>query len=368
MRVADVARMMESWAPREIAWERDNVGLQIGDPSARVRGILVALDISEGVLREAYDRRANLVISHHPLLFRPPRNLTAGNPVTACVSIAARHDIAVYAAHTNLDFTSGGTSFALAELLGLEQIDFLVKSYKTGRKVVTYVPVSSADNVVRAMASAGAGRIGNYDLCSFRTNGVGTFRGNERSNPSRGQRERFERVEEVRLEMIADSWNVRGVVKALMNAHPYEEPAYEIYPTENISNEYGIGTVGTLKRPKEPGQFLRFVKGRLRVNHLRYGGRTSRVIRRVALCGGSGSDLLDEAIARGADAFVTADVKYHTFHDAAKRILIIDAGHYETEVPVVSVVANRLRQFVRGQGKTVPVNISRKAVNPIMYV
>ncbi len=367
MKVSEVACMIESWAPPEIAWEKDNVGLQIGDPSAPVHGVIVALDVTREVLLEARDKKATLVVSHHPLLFRPLRNLREGDSATECIKLALRHDIAVYSAHTNLDFTLGGTSFALAALLELEDSRFLLKSYKPRKKVITYVPSSHADRLMEAMAMAGAGRIGNYDSCSFRTDGLGTFRGNENSNPTTGKKGEFQRVEEQRLEMIVDSWNVGDVVEALIREHPYEEPAYEVYPTENITNEYGMGTLGVLKRPRSAREFLRFVKSRLGAQHLRFGGNTSRPITRVALCGGSGSDLLDEAIRQGADAFVTADIKYHSFHDAGERILLIDAGHFETEIPVVQVMADRIRKFVRENREAVSVAVARKAVNPIMY-
>ncbi len=368
IRVSEVTSMIESWAPKEIAWERDNVGLQLGDPSNTVRGILVCLDITEEVLAEAKKRKANLVVSHHPLLFRPPHKLLAGDPVADCVSMAARSGIDVYAAHTNLDFTAGGTSFALADSLGLRDVDFMVKSYKTKKKIVTYVPPIHADNVAGAMAKAGAGRIGNYDACSFRTEGIGTFLGNERSNPRVGKRGKLEQVEETRLEMIVDEWNVGATVRALIGVHPYEEPSYEIYPTENISNDHGLGSIGQLETAQRPASFLRLVKRRLGAAALKCGGRMTGMIRRVALCGGSGSELLAEAIRQKADAFVTADVKYHSFHDAGKKILFVDAGHYETEFPVVRMLAKRIKEFIRERGSTVPVVVSRRSTNPITYV
>ena len=367
MTVSDIIASIESWAPKEIAWERDNVGLQLGDPATDVEGILVCLDVSEETLTEARDRKANFVICHHPLLFKPLRNLLAGDSVAGCVRLAAHYGIDIYAAHTNLDFTSGGTSFALAHTLGLSSVDFLVKSYKTKKKIITYVPPSHADSVAEAMAHVGAGRIGNYDLCSFRTAGTGTFRGNEHSNPRTGRKGRMERTDETRLEMIVDEWNVGAAISALNGAHPYEEVAYEVYPTENISNEYGTGAIGVLKNALRPRTFLGSIKKQLGSRGLKCSGITTGMIKRVALCGGSGSELIEEAIRQKADAFVTADVKYHAFRDAGNRILFIDAGHYETEFPVVRVMAQRIRYFVRRQGSAIPVAVSRRSPNPIMY-
>ncbi len=368
MRVSDIIAVMESWAPKDIAWKNDSVGLQIGDPSRVVRGVFVCLDVSEAILLEARERGANLIVSHHPLLFKPPNNLMAGNPVADCIRLASQYGIDIYAAHTNLDFTQGGTSFALAHVLGLTNVGFLVKSYKTKKKIVTYVPPSHADAVAEAMALAGAGRIGNYEYCSFRTTGTGTFLGNRNSSPKTGRRGRLERVGEIRLEMIVDEWNVGASIHALIRAHPYEEAAYEIYPTENLSNEYGIGCIGTLKNAQRPMTFLHSVRKHLGTGSLRCSGQMTGLIQRVALCGGSGAELLGEAIRQEADAFVTADVKYHAFHDAGKEILLVDAGHYETEFPVVRVIARRIRSYVRGQRSTIPVVIPRRSTNPIMYV
>ena len=365
--VSAVAEFIESWAPKHIAWERDNVGLQVGNPASQVLGILVSLDVTPATLHEARQRGANLIISHHPLLFKPVHALVSGMPAAECIQLAAKHGIAVYAAHTNLDFTTGGTSFALAGELGLEEIDFLHRPYKTKRKIVTYVPPDRTEVITNAMADSGAGIIGNYDHCSFRIGGTGTFRGNSNARPRTGEKERLEQVDEVRLEMIVDSWNVGSAVDAMLRAHPYEEAAYEVYPVENVSREFGMGCVGTLKRPLRQRAFLQLVRNQLDSVVLRSSRGSGRTIRRVAVCGGSGSELLEEAIRQKADAFVTADVKYHAFHDADTRILLVDAGHYETEFPVVRSMAGRIKKFLYDPEPSIPVVVSRKSVNPIMY-
>ena len=368
MTVQDVQHVIESWAPRDIALERDNNGLQCGDPSAVVRGILIALDPAEAVVGEARRRKANLVVTHHPLLFRPLSSVTPRTTAGRCLRALLKHDIAMLAAHTNLDFTRGGTSFALAEALELADIQFLHRPYRVTRKIVTFVPPADADRIAEAMAKAGAGTIGNYDLCSFRVEGTGTFRGNAASSPRLGAKGVLERLPEVRLEMVVPSWNVDRVVGALLKAHPYEEVAYEIYPIENQSTNHGMGVIGNLPRPVRLGTFLSNIRKALHSDGLRYTGDVKRLLRRVALCGGSGADLTDEAVRQGADAFVTADIKYHGFQEATSRIALVDAGHYETEFPVVRAIADRLKNAIRDTGERIVVNTTRISTNPVHFL
>jgi dinuclear metal center YbgI/SA1388 family protein len=363
--VRTIQEILERWAPPEIAWERDNVGLQVGDPDMRVRSVLVALDCTEGIVAEAARRRANLIVTHHPLLFRAPRALTTGSGEGRCVQSLVRNRIALYSAHTNLDFTRGGTSFALASALGLEKQAFLRRSYKLHNKIVTFVPPAHVDAVVGAMSAAGAGVIGEYDHCSFRTEGTGTFRGNERSQPSLGRRGVLEHVREIRVEMSVPHRALEDVVRALKTAHPYEEVAYDIYPLENLERDYGMGVVGTLPRSVPLSGFLRTVRKALGARTLRWTGAPNRVVRRVAVCGGSGSELLSDAVASGAEVFVTADVRYHSFHEAAGRIAIVDAGHYETEFPVIASVVDRLRRDEAVRRARTPIRAAALSTNPV---
>jgi dinuclear metal center YbgI/SA1388 family protein len=368
MTVKDIQDIIERWAPKAIAWEKDNVGLQVGDPATRVSGILVALDATERTIAETKQRRANLLVSHHPLLFKPIYSVTPGNETGRCVQSLIRERVALYSAHTNLDFTRGGTSFALADALGLRRVDFLLRSYQIQKKIVTFVPRDHVESVMRAMAEEGAGSIGNYAYCSFKTEGKGTFKGNEASKPAAGNRGLLEEVSEVRLEMVAREWDITRIIDALKRAHPYEEVAYDVLPTENVSGEYGMGIVGELDRPMDLGAFLSLVKKSLGTHALRHTGGVGRKVRRVAACGGSGSDLTDHAISQGCDAFITADVKYHSFHHAAGRIILVDAGHFETELPVVHAVAQRLKQELLRSRARVPVFEARTSTNPIVYV
>ncbi len=358
---------MEAWAPLDIAWERDNVGLQTGDPDARVRGILVALDVTENIVTEAVRRGASLIISHHPLLFRPLRSVTTRTWQERCVGALLRKGVALYSAHTNLDFTRGGTSFALAEALDVTAEGFLKTPFRLQNKIVTYVPPSHADRVAAAMAAAGAGVIGQYESCSFRGEGTGTFRGGAGSHPALGRRGTMEHVAEIRLEMVAPSRAIGSVVRAMTEAHPYEEVAYDIYALENAAGEYGMGAVGTLKRTVPLRSFLTTVRRALNTPALRWSGGPRKSVHRVALCGGSGSELLSDAIASGAEVFVTADLRYHSFHEAEGRIALVDAGHFETEIPVVASIVKRLRREILRRGEAIPVRAASGTTNPVRW-
>lgn len=367
MLVRDVAHILDSWAPRPIAWERDNVGLQVGDDRKRVTTILVALDVQADVLREAKSKRVDLVVSHHPLLFHPLRSVTKGDRRGNIVFDLIRNDIAVYALHTNYDFTHGGVSFALAETLGLENVSFLQPLRDGMRKIAVFVPADHADSVAEAMAEAGAGTIGVYDSCSFRVEGVGTFRGRKGAKPFLGKAGTLERVNETRVEMIVPQWNVNDVLAAVRRVHPYEEVAYDVYTLDNEQTRYGAGAIGTVPKETTLRKFLGTVKERLNVSSLRFTGDVRGRIKTVAVCGGSGSDLLDEAVRRGADVFVTADVRYHTFEAAAGTIALIDAGHFETEQPSLDHLVDYLRGAIRQRNEAIRVFKTSITTNPVSY-
>lgn len=366
--VRDIAHILEEWAPREIAWERDNIGIQCGDPSAPVRGILVALDVTEEVIREARRRHASLIVTHHPLLFRPLSSVNTSAGTGRLLTTLLRQRIAVIAAHTNIDFAHGGTSFALAEALELQDPVFLVQTYRLNTKIVTYVPASHVDRVAQAMSDAGAGTIGNYTQCSFRTEGTGTFLGTPVSSPAVGTRGVFERVPETRLEMQLLRRDAPAVVRALKRTHPYEEVAYDLFALENTHPDFGMGVMGNLRRPVTLKAFLGRIRRTLGSRGLRYCGTPATPLRSVAVCGGSGAELLQHAIAGGADAFVTADLKYHAFQEASGRIALVDAGHYETELPVVPAIAARLRRECLKRRGSFPVRTTRTRTSPIAYV
>ncbi len=365
MIVADVEHIMEQWAPRWAAWEDDSVGLQIGDRTRRVRRILISLDVTKEIVQEAVRKKIDLIISHHPLLFRPPASLDASERIGGLVLSLIEHRIALYAAHTNLDFTRDGVSFALAATLGLHRRRFLEPLKDLMVKVAVFVPQGHVNAVMEQMADAGAGTIGDYTSCSFQTSGRGTFQGSAKSHPFVGKAGELESAEEVRLEMIVPRARLSDVVRGMKSAHPYEEVAYDVYPLLNGSPNHGMGVIGQLTTAVPLGSFLRTIKKGLRSASLRYGGDLKKKIQSVAVCGGSGSRLLESAIRQGADVLVTADVKYHTYHDAENRIALVDAGHWETEHVVLPVIARRLRAAFDGMNDTVGITVTNKKTTPI---
>ncbi|MBT8400006.1 MAG: Nif3-like dinuclear metal center hexameric protein [Rhodothermia bacterium] len=349
MTVKDIAAAIEEWAPRQTAQSYDNVGLQIGRPDREVQRILVALDVTPEVVAEAKDRGTDLIVTHHPLLFRPVKSLTPRSFVGGIALEIAEAGIALYAAHTNLDAARGGVSFALADRLGLNEVDFLAPLEDHVVKLVTFVPASHAAEVRKAIAVAGAGVIGNYDACAFTSAGTGYFRPSEDSQPFIGEASgEIQSAEEIRLEVQLPDWQLEGVLSALKVAHPYEEVAYDVYKVQQPYRDAGLGAVGHLTSPLETEEFLDHIANALDAPALRYSGGSASPILRVAVCGGSGSDLIGRAAAAGAQAFVTADVTYHRFFeildsDGGSSMLLVDAGHYETEKATDELVARFLR-------------------------
>jgi putative NIF3 family GTP cyclohydrolase 1 type 2 len=299
------------------------------------------------------------------LLFRPLRSVTPATEAGRVIVRCARAAITLFSAHTNLDFAPGGTSAVLADTLGIAGAVPLHPAAAVQCKVVTYVPASSVDRVADAMSAAGAGVIGQYTDCSFRSEGTGTFRGSATSRPAVGTPGRRETVREVRLEMVAPVWRQEPVLQALRSAHPYEEVAVDVFPSDTPHPGMGAGAIGSLRAPLSPARFLTHVRTALGARALRFARGARGPIRRVAVCGGGGMDLLPKAIAAGADAFVTADVRYHAFHEAEGRILLVDAGHFETEFPVVRALERRLREHFRAAGVRVPVHVASAPTNPV---
>ena len=365
MRCDKIIKIIEDWAPKSIAWEQDNVGLQVGSLGREVKNILICLDVDEKVVNEASRKNCNLIISHHPILFRSLKKLdTYRDKRSRIIEKLIKKDITLYSAHTNLDFTKDGVSFQLAKKLKLTNQKFLLNLSSNQNKLIVFVPINYTDKVVEAMHLAGAGIIGEYSNCSFRTNGTGTFKGSEKSNPKVGVRGKIESVEEVRVEVLVNSFDLNKVVAAMKKVHPYEEVAYDIYPLVNDNVNYGMGVIGELQKALSEKEFLNHVTKSLRIKNLRFSRGSKSKIKKVAVCGGSGTDLLDTALHHNADAFVTADVKYHTFQDAENEILLIDAGHFETEIPVLDEVKRRLEKSLIDKTKVYKYSGS---TNPIVF-
>ncbi|QOR65558.1 Nif3-like dinuclear metal center hexameric protein [Cytobacillus suaedae] len=326
----EIIQLFEKYSPKAYAVEGDKIGLQIGTLNKPINTIMIALDVLENVIDEAIDKKVDLIIAHHPPIFRPLKSVITDQPAGKIVEMCIKHDIAVYAAHTNLDVANGGVNDMLAEALNLQDVDVLSPTYEDPlKKLVVYVPETDADTVREAIGNAGAGAIGNYSHCSFNTPGTGTFLPNDDANPVIGQNGKLEQVKEVKIETIIPASLQRKVVSAMLKAHPYEEVAYDIYPLENQGIELGLGRVGRIKQEQTIEEFAEFVKEALDVEGVRIVGNLDTKVKKVAVLGGDGNKYITSAKFKGADVYVTGDIYYHIAHDAmAMGLNIIDAGHY----------------------------------------
>lgn len=329
--VSDIAKKLEAYAPLRYQESYDNSGLLIGDPKSVVTGVLLSIDCTEEVLKEAKEKECNMVVSHHPLIFGGLKRLVGSNYVQRCAAYAIKNDIAVYACHTNMDKMPNGVSFKLAEKLGLKNIRPLATEEETVYKLVTFVPGSHTEAVADALFAAGAGTIGEYDECSYRTSGNGTFKAHEGCNPFCGSIGERHTEPEERLEVIVKACDKTKVIQALLNAHPYETPAYDLFEDRIGFSPVGLGCVGELDRAEDELPFLNRVKELIRIGCIRHTSLRGKPIVRVALCGGAGHEFLGLAKANHADIYLTSDIKYHEFFDAENDIILADIGHFESE-------------------------------------
>lgn len=363
-----VIQMMERLAPKALAEEWDKVGLQVGTLQKEVKKVLVTLEVTEAVVEEAVREQADLIIAHHPLIFRPLNHLITDYSQGRKLERLIKHDIAVYASHTNLDITEGGMNDWMAEALRLESVKPLQEQDAEKLfKLVVYVPVDHHERVLQAIFEAGAGWIGNYSHCSFNVEGTGTFLPQESTDPYIGQAGRLERVKEIRIETIVPDSVRKAVVQAMLKAHPYEEVAYDLYELIARGKTRGLGRVGTLPGPVTLEEFAEQVKQALNVSHVRVVGPLDRVVRKVAVLGGSGSKYVRDAIRAGADVYVSGDIDYHTAQDAlADGICIIDPGHH-AEVLMKEKVAQYLKQQLADAGYATEVLASTVPTDPFMH-
>ncbi len=348
--------MVNSFCPPALAEEWDNVGLQVGNPAADVSRIAVALDPVEATLTEAISKKAELLVCHHPLIFRPLRQLTPHDETGKLVTRAVREDIAILSAHTNLDRAVGGLNDWLAEHLGLRDTEPLEAVGGSLFKLVVFVPDEDQEAVADAIFSAGGGTIGAYDRCSYRTAGTGTFRPGTGTDPHIGQQGEDESVAEVRLETVVPQERLGRVVAKMVKAHPYEEVAYDLYPLHNERPDVGLGRIGRLAEPLPLAEYAAQVKSRLAADHLRIVGPGDQRIAKVAVCGGSGASLLSTAARKGADLLVTGDIKYHDARIAESLgVALVDAGHFATEQIAVAGLTQRLRKMIEDKGFEIEV-------------
>lgn len=363
----EIIKYLEDWAPKGIAQEKDNAGLQVGNPGHKVKNLMLSLDLSEKVIDDAIRKQCNFIFTHHPFLYHPIKRLDlSADRKARMIQKLVFNNITLYSAHTNLDFTKNGVSHQLAKRLQLKNIKPIKNLSEHQLKLIVFVPAPDLDKVAEAVHKAGGGIIGEYSHCSFRTTGTGTFKGSLQSRPTIGNRGKLETTEEVKLEIIIDEWKTNEIIRAMTEAHPYEEVAYDLIPLRNKNVNFGIGILGELAKPLESKAFLRLVATKLRTNNLRYTQGKVGKIKTVAVCGGSCGDLVDELITKNIDAFVTSDLKYHTFQEAERKILLIDAGHYETELPVLDEVQRKLKKFI-GENKKIKVYKIKGSTNPVVF-
>ena len=363
MILREITNYLEELAPRTFQESYDNSGLQVGDPGMEVSGILVTLDVSEGVLLEAEKLGFNLVLSHHPVIFGGLKSITGRTAPERIVKMAIQKDIAIYSGHTNFDAITGGVNSALAERLGLVDQKILDPLSGSLRKVVVFVPHAQLEQVRQAMFDAGAGHIGAYDSCSFNMEGTGTFRGGEESNPFAGEAGVFNQEAETRLETIVPVSMLGRCISAMTAAHPYEEVAYDVYPLEKSDPLRGSGMIGRLEYPMEEEVFLGFLKDRFKASVVRHSMLRGKPVEKVAVCGGSGAFLLLRARAVGADVFVTGDMKYHQFFEADGQLVVMDIGHFESEQFTRELFYDLLmKKFPK-----FAVRLSETEKNPIKY-
>jgi dinuclear metal center YbgI/SA1388 family protein len=362
MLIRNVTTLLEQLAPLSYQESYDNSGLLIGSYETPLTGVLVTLDVTPQVVEEAKAKGVNLIVSHHPLIFSGIKRLIGKDYVEKAIILAIKNDIAVYAAHTNLDNIVDGVNSRIGEKLKLGNLKILQPKEDQLVKLVTFVPTNDAERVRTAMFNAGAGHIGNYDFCSYNLEGIGTFRAGKGTNPFVGKEGHLHTESEVRVEMIVPKARLAKVLRDMSAAHPYEEAAYDIYPLLNTFAGAGSGMIGELDQPVSELNFLKIVKKTFNVDSIRHTNLLGKKIQRVAFCGGSGSFLIKQAIAASADIFITGDVKYHQFFDAENKILIADIGHFESEQFTVEIFYEHLLKnfpkfaILKSEIKTNPIN------------
>lgn len=363
MTVRDVNKLLNDWAPLSYAEDWDNVGLLVGDYNQKITQILVSHDALEQVVDEAIVTKCNLIVCFHPIIFTGLKKLTKTDYVQRTVQKAIKHDVAIFAIHTALDNVEHGVNYGMSTALGLRHSKILIPKKNFIYKLTTYVPTASAQEVRNALFEVGAGSIGNYEDCSFQVSGKGTFKGNNKSNPVLGERGVLHTEEEVQVHITFERHLQSKVLKALFTNHPYEEVAYEITPLENTLQTVGMGMIGELAKEMSEEDFLALAKTTFKTGNIRHSSFTNKTIRKVAVLGGSGAFAIAAAKKQGADALVTADLKYHDYYKAEGQILLCDVGHYESERYTKKLIADYLTQKI----STFAIILSKEDTNPINY-
>ena len=364
MKIKDITNCIEEIAPLNYAEGFDNVGLLVGDYNTEITGVLVTLDTLENIVDEAIEKNCNLIVSFHPIIFSGLKKLNGNNYVERVVIKAIKNDIAIYAMHTALDNSFQGVNAKICEVLKLQNKKVLIPQKNTIKKLTTYVPHTNAEEVRLALFNAGAGSIGNYENCSYNTEGYGTYQGNENSNPVVGEKGQLHTENETLISVIYEKHREKNILQALFNEHPYEEVAYEITPIDNFHQEIGIGMVGELSEEQNELDFLKYLGITMKAQGIRHSKLIGKPIKKVAVLGGSGSFAIQNAINSGADIYVTSDIKYHEFYKAENKIVIADIGHYESE----QFTKNLLVDILTKKFPNFAIILSNKNTNPIYYL
>lgn len=362
MKIRTVIQELNHWAPLKYAESFDNTGLLTGEADVDVTGILVTLDCLEEVVQEAIEKDCNLIVAFHPIIFKGLNNLQPSNYVNRTIIKAIKHDIAIYAIHTALDVAHGGVSYRMAQALSLSHIKTLIPKRGIIKKLTTYVPISAQEEVTKAIHAVGGGELGNYSECSFTTTGKGTFKGNATSNPQLGKPLVKETVEEVQLNITYLDHLENKVLRALFDSHPYEQVSYEIHTLDNEYQNIGMGAIGELPSTLKTEAFLEMLKTTYGTDVVRHSLSRKRDIKKVAVLGGSGAFAINNALKSGADAYITADLKYHDFFNG-KEMLLCDVGHYESE----QFTKNLIQEYLSKKFSNFAVLCAETQTNPVNY-
>jgi dinuclear metal center YbgI/SA1388 family protein len=364
MKIIEVTRYIEELAPLNYAEDFDNVGLLVGNYDAEVSGVLVTLDTLEETVDEAIEKKCNLIVSFHPIIFTDLKKLNGNTYVERVVLKAIKNDIAIYATHTALDNSKNGVSAKIAEVLGLKNTKILIPKKGIIKKLTTVVPTKDAVSLRNSLFEAGGGAIGNYVHCSFSTTGESTFQGTENSNPVLGEKRVLQIENETKISILFERKNESKILQSLQETHPYEEVAYEIVTIENVHQDIGMGMLGEFTEPMEEKDFLNYLKKTMQTVCVRHSELLHKKIKKVAVLGGAGSFAISDAKNAGADAYVSADFKYHEFFKAENDILLADIGHYESE----QFTKNLLVDYLTKKFSNFAIVLSQKSTNPIYYI
>lgn len=364
MKIKEILAVLEEMAPLAYAEDFDNVGLLVGDAETEATGILVCHDALESVIDEAIVKKHNLVVCFHPILFSGIKKITGKNYVERAVLKAIKNDIAIYAVHTALDNHPNGVNQIFCDALGLTNTKILVPKQRFIQKLITYTILENAEKLRNALFDAGAGKIGNYEDCSFSSKGIGTYMGNENSNPEIGERLEFVEVEEIKIEVTYEKYLQSKILKALFSNHVYEEVAYEVYELQNSHQNIGLGSIGELPTAMNELDFLKMVQQKMDCGGIRHSAFLNKTIKKVAVLGGSGSFAIANAIQAGADAYLTADLKYHNFYEAENKLLLADIGHFESERYTKNYIVDYLTKKI----PNFAVDLSQINTNPVKYL